>query len=706
MTRLACLAAALALAGCRCGPGNTGGIDAGFRLVTEEVDFGRVLEGDRAVRPVTVQNTTRVDLELTLSLESPFSAPATLFLGGGSEETFLVQFLAGDRAEERTLAIESRGGALSLPVRGVGVRPPICVPTAPCRVSAYVLELDVCVESAAPEGSACQTESLCLEKGECRSGQCVGVARTCDDNDKCTVDSCSAASGCVHLPRTCPAPSSACKVATCDPTTGCGEGVAADFTVCGAVDCAQGQFCLNGTCQTATTPEGFLCAGPTPCQGPGTCRSQQCVRPDAGILTPELSVPLLGRPPAGGPQLVSAQGNVYTVLCGAYGADGGADAGGGEADGGADGGADAGPVESCVVASWTGTGFDRYLRPTADGGARWLGGVSQARLALNAGDAVETALASTGLSLDAAALGGTCGPSGVAHDPAGDVWALARDGGASLLWRLPSLDGGGGTSLSLPAPAELLAVDEQGALWAFAPSRGWLGRVVPGDGGHALGAVLDLADAGQAALSTAGGTVAFGARWLSRPEADGGRALSEWPALDDAGARNAWLPRDALMIPGVGAALLRRCEAPLTSCAPLDEATFVVLFDPSTGAERWTAKVLPSAVAAGVVEYAVGRAVIPQAPAVDFVAAAVRVDFDAGTQSYLQVFADGARTVLCPFPDGTALEAATWDDGRMYTLAHRRDGGFFFEAWDMKGAPLSSFGWPKTHGVGGTRQAR
>lgn len=692
-------AALLALSGCRCTPG-TGTVDPGFRILTEEVDFGRVLEGERAYRPVTIQNTTRVDIDVSAAIAAPFNVPATIALAGGSEATFQVEFKAGDAAAESTLTLEApNGGKHELLVRGVGVRPPNCMPSGPCRSTRYVLETDACEEGPAPEGSACQTQSLCLERGECRAGMCVGVARTCDDNDLCTVDSCSPASGCVHTPRICPLPAGACKVATCDPTSGCGEGTAPDFTLCGNYTCAQGQFCLSGNCQTALTPDGFLCAPPTPCRGPGTCKAQQCDIPDAGILTPDLTVPLFGHAPSTGAQLVNHAGNVYTVLCGPFG-----DAG--LPDAGSDGGSDAGPLESCLLASWTGTGFERYQRASGDGGERFLGGVST-RVVLNGGETLDTWVAANGAGAASDPLPGTCGPSGVAHDLYGSVWAVAKDGGSAVLARLPGLDGGAPFALSLPAPAELLALDEAGALWAFAPERGWLGKVSATDAGFELGEVVDLADAGAAALSLARGTVAFGARWLSLPAADGGRALAELPAADDAGIALEWSARDTLLSFGLGASLYRQCDPPVSSCTDFDKATYVVLFDAATGARRWSAKALPPQVEARVVEYAVGRVSVPTPPStIDFIATAVVVDFDAGTQSYLEVFADGERSVLCPFPDGTALEAATWGDGRMYTLARRPDAGFLFEAWDMKGAPLSTSGWPKTNGVAGTRQAR
>jgi Dictyostelium (slime mold) repeat len=695
VTRALAIAALCALAGCRGCDNGTGTVDPGFRVITEEVDFGRVLEGERAQRPVTLQNTTRLDIDVSASVADPFAVPVTVFLAGGSEATFQVEFRAGDAFAERTLTLEANGGEHTLQVKGTGVRPPNCTASGPCRDVRYNLEEDKCEEGPAPEGSACQTESLCLEKGECRSSMCVGVPRTCDDNDQCTVDSCSPASGCVHTPRICPLPGGQCKVATCDPTTGCGEGTAPDFTLCGAFTCTTGQFCLSGNCQTALTPDGFPCAPQTPCRGPGLCKSQQCAIPDAGILTADLTVPLAGHAPSTGAQLVAASGNVYTVLCGPFGDAGVSDAG-----------SDAGSPEVCLVASWTGTGFDRYARPTEDGGERLLAGAS-ARVAVNAGDAVEALVAATGNQPTRDSVAGTCGPSAIAHDPWGNLWALARDGGGATLARLPSLDGGLPASVSLPAPAELLAIDEAGGLWAFAPSTAWLGRVVDSDAGFTLAETLELFDAGLPALSVAQGTVAFGARWLSLAAPDGGRALTEFPTVDDGGLPVEWVSRDALMTQGIGAALYRQCDPPLTSCVDADKATFVVLFDARTGAHRWAARALPPFVPASVVEYAVGRATIPQPPStVDFVAAAVVVNFDAGTQSYLQVFADGERTVLCPFPDGTALEAATWGDGRMYTLAQRADAGFFFEAWDMKGAPLSSTGWPKTNGVAGTRQAR
>jgi hypothetical protein len=266
MKRVAVLTFLLVLPGCRC----TEVIDPsqpGFRAETTELDFGRVAEGNTVALEVTVVGTGRPDIDVNLETDLPFLVPTMVRVPGGSSTTFSVEFQAGNGPVTGEVRLSANTTTARVKLKGVGVRAKICVPSAPCKLSIYSLELDLCVESVAMDGSGCQPNSVCLEKGECRSGLCQGTARTCDDLDACTIDSCAMDVGCIHVSRSCPPPTAACRVSTCDATNGCGEATAADGTPCGTVDCTSAHLCVGGGCVTVPTPEGFLCGPPTPCQG-------------------------------------------------------------------------------------------------------------------------------------------------------------------------------------------------------------------------------------------------------------------------------------------------------------------------------------------------------------------------------------------------------------------------------------------------------
>ena len=683
---------ALTLGACRCPGGGLGQVDPGFRAATAELDFGRVLEGDSRALPLVLQATSRLDVEVEAQVDAPFAVPAVVTVLGGAEVTLTVTFLAQDVPAESTVRLTAQGVTLEVPVRGVGVRPPRCVPSAPCRVSRYLLDEDRCEESLAAEGAACQPQSDCLERGECRSGACVGVPRACDDGDACTVDGCAEGQGCVHTPRVCPAPTVPCRVATCDPTSGCGEAQAPDFTLCGTADCDAGSFCESGACRTLPTPDGFPCAPQTPCQPRGTCQAHVCERPDAGDLVPAFTLPLPAAPPSGGGGLVVAQGNAYAVLCG----DGpwpGLDAGA----------ADAG--RACAVWSWTGTGFDRFAVPTQDGGARAVRMAGSGRGLVWGDGRLEVHAQAGGAALGALEPGGACGPLGVAQDGRGAYWvAAARDGGAALV----RVDDAGVAELApLPDGADVVALDELGDVWTWAPARGVLRRFLTADGGAEPDGTWDFADAGQAQLAVAAGVVAAGARWLLVPAPDAGWSVLDWPLAGDAGQPLEWSAGDVVLSGGTVAALHQRCDAPLASCAPLDRSTWVWVVDTRGFAPPWEAKVAPGGVASQVAAVALGRASLTVPPvSVDLVSTVLRVEHDAGVQSYLEVYAAGERAVLCRFPDGTAVEQAAFGDGRLLTFARRGDGGLRLEAWELTGLPATTSGWPVADGVAGTRRAR
>lgn len=719
--------AVAALPGCRgCGT-DVDPLDADFRVdpSTQALEFGRVLEGGRVTKNVIVLAETRASLTVTVSVGQPFLAPARVQVPGGGQVEVPVTFVAGNGEVTGTLVLSAPSRTVEVPLHGTGVRPPVCTPSGPCALSTYDLSLDRCVETTAPDDTACDPGNVCLEQGRCRGGLCLGVARSCDDNNACTNDGCSMVSGCVNTPRTCPAPSDPCKVAACDPVTGCGEAPAEDGRICGEVDCVSGHFCVLGTCQVLPTPDGFLCGTAVACIPEARCQDQQCVRPDAGPWLPRWSAPVPGLPSTSAPALLATAGNLFFNTCGVPrpvpdagdadggdaggdggadagadgGADGGADAGGDPDAGAADGGFDAGPGDDggvCALASWTSSGFDRFVAPYETDGERRLLNLSPRGVLLARDGGLELRSGMSGALLEALDVAPPPGAVAVGEDAG---ISLLLDDGTLATWS----DAGLVPVLALGGPG-VLALDVAGALYAWQADAGVLLRVrTDEDGGQRVDVVQ--VDAGGASLVTAGASAFLGGAervtWLS----DGGVDREAFAWWTDAGVRLSPLPRAVLATPDSVVAFARRCAQPLTSCLPTDEETWVRVVDPRTGVLRYEAKVLPAGLDSRLEEAALVN-VTPGS-----VAALVEADFSSldagyGVGAYLEVFSEGRRAVLCPLPpESSRLRGALFAAGSLFVFADRGDAGVVLEAYELRGLSLTFSGWPQADGVEGVRRA-
>ncbi|MEW5743295.1 MAG: hypothetical protein AB1938_30580 [Myxococcota bacterium] len=718
------LALTAALLSCRgCGT-DVDPLDADFRVdpSTQSLEFGRVLEGQQVTKTVLLFAETRAALTVTASVGRPFSAPMTVDIPGGGMAEVPVTFTAGNGEATGTLVLSAPSRTVEVSLHGIGVRPPVCTPSAPCRESTYDLVLDQCVETISPDDTACDPGNICLEQGRCRAGMCLGVPRTCDDNNACTNDGCSMTSGCVNSPRTCPAPADPCKVAACDPLSGCGEANALDGTVCGDVDCVSGHFCLAGGCVTLPTPDGFLCGAAIACIPEARCRNQVCTRPDAGQWLPRWSARVPGQPSTEAPSLLASAGNVFFSTCGVPrpvldgGADGGSDGGddagldGGGADGGEDaglldggfedGGLDAGPGDDggvCALASWTSSGFDRFVTPYETDGARRLLNLSPRGALLARDGGLELRSLADGTLKDA--VDAVPVPGGVAVSPdAGLVlWladgTVAHWGDAGLV---PVLALGG---------AGVLALDTAGALYTWEPDAGVLSRVTDeGDGGLALTAVR--VDAGLSSVVVASDHVVVGGRQQVRWLSDGGTDFVDLSWFSDAGVLLEAEPRGVLASTDSVVIFARQCVSPLMSCLRVDQELWARVTDLRTGAVRWQAKVLPAGIESRLEE----AALVNFMPGT--VATLVKADFSGldagyGLGAYLQVFAEGRRAVLCPLPvESSDVRGALFAAGSLFVLSNEGDSGVVvLEAYELKGLPLSYSGWPQADGVEGMRRA-
>lgn len=190
-----------------------------------------------------------------------------------------------------TLAVEAEvGGKSQTALRGEALPIPSCPLPSACHDIAFDLARDTCAEHPHPDGRSCEGASVCLTAATCLGGRCVGIEKSCDDSDACTLDTCNAKNGCEHLPApACPGDGK-CQRGVCDKLKGCGFERADDGTACGPMQtCDAAEVCIAGSCVIRDPPDGYVCAEASPCQGEGRCVGDGCVRPSATALAPTWS---------------------------------------------------------------------------------------------------------------------------------------------------------------------------------------------------------------------------------------------------------------------------------------------------------------------------------------------------------------------------------------------------------------------------------
>ncbi|MBN9682424.1 MULTISPECIES: hypothetical protein [unclassified Corallococcus] len=713
--------------GCRCGDDpNVGGASASFRSQEEVVDFGRVLEGTQVRRSLTLVATGRAGVTVDAVTDAPFFVVVSqIVVGGSGTGTVDILFSAGNTPVEGELVLTAGRTTAKVKLTGVGVRPLTCVPRGECRDSRFDLDSGQCVESPLGDGASCIPSSRCQENGLCQAGVCVGQPRRCNDDNPCTVDSCSPTQGCVTANVACPVPSDPCKVGVCDRNSGCQEVDVADFSPCGAVSCKAARVCFSGTCRSVTPPDGFVCAPATPCQEEGKCNAGECVRPDAGDLEPDFSAELGGAPIAedGGPVLLVDDGTVYVSVCGE----------------------DAG----CWLAAYTESGLLRYESPYEDGGARTLLAASDAGVVVLAPEALEsyaprgvgelrwrTSLTFADAALDGGTpevMPGTTGAGRVALTKEGDVltyvtWSddagmepqhsrlvlLSADAGAPLAMG-PEEDGGG---------AARLAVDDARGVYLYTP---WDGRLaftnwalpeVSTDGGTLMarpdpsfgdapedGGIASLSleplDAGvpggAPSLALASGRLLVGTQAFL--DTDGGVLT----ALDwDAGTRTlSPLAEPVLMSPGgmVGHAFASACDhTDGTPCTGAELRTVLRSFSSDDGHFLTEVDVLPSLLLPGAFHEA---ALLEQ----NTVGVLAEAELPNGQrQAWLEWIAFGNKLNQCSLKGRVEVAGAVFA-GDLLHVALRRDGVWWLESYPL-GGRTEVRGWPQRNASpAGTRRA-
>lgn len=719
--------AVLTLIASGCGDDIIGSTSAGFQTQTKELDFGRVLEGAEVTRQVELTATGRADVVVDVSTTGPFRAPSTIDIPGGGSASLDVTFTAPDGDADGKLVLSVRDERFEIALSGRGVRPLDCIPTAPCRVSRFVLETESCQEVTADNGTMCTPEGLCLENGVCLDGVCVGTPRTCDDGNACTQDACSPDVGCVQVDvsKQCPTPANPCEFAICSPATGCGTAVREDQAICGSVDCITANLCVSGVCKPLPTPEGFLCAPPTPCQGEGTCSQGECRRPDAGPMAPAWSM-TLGPAPADVPRreagILAFNGNLYFETCGLASQDGG-----------------------CALVSFTPNGFQRFEEPLGfDGGVLHAvtstGAVLQQEdlLALHAlaggariatvplesfrtvevPDAAVPRVSEDGLAVDQdggvvvavswietfAAISDAGMDGG--EDGGEDAGVLFIESSAGLSLAHWSVDPDAGVSATARflvdagpvGNAVSVALSGDGATWLHDAMRVWRFAVEP-DGGVPTELEVQLPIAGGQSLSVgASGLWAFTGGELAI-NADGGVVPLLLPT--DAGVGEASIDFEVLSTAGTGFTFFRACRDPLPEpCTEEERAVVVRAFALSDLLPLWETPVLPGLTDGRIIEASTLGGVLTGT-----VATLTEAQLNGTWRTDVQLFLAGERAMLCQLSGEPRVGSAVFNNGFLYVLA-ARNGQWRIEAYDLKGMPFIDSGWSKRGAASGQRRER
>ena len=262
-----------------------------LQLSPEQLDFGALWIGHQG-RELTFRLVNKGRSTLPLRWEAmalPFVVPVLPAEAPSGELPVTVRFLPAELGKfAGVLRARSDGDlALALPMAGEGRDLPSCPPSeGECAESVFDLQLGRCVYRALTDGTGCDAHSACVLSSTCQAGRCVGVEKSCDDANRCTLDTCNAVAGCEHLPAPpCPGDGK-CQVGSCDPTSGCGLAPADDGTACGPMQtCDVAQVCIAGNCELRDPPDGYVCAEASPCQAQGLCSGSTCYRPNATVLS-------------------------------------------------------------------------------------------------------------------------------------------------------------------------------------------------------------------------------------------------------------------------------------------------------------------------------------------------------------------------------------------------------------------------------------
>lgn len=287
-----CVAVLLAAMGCREPHLRTA--TGQVKLSPASVDFGTLWAGaEEKTLTVELLNEGHSDVEVAWQVDDgAFTVvdPPAVAPSGTTAISVRFKPLSTGQQRRRLQVLAADQDPQEVLLLGAARETPVCAAPGECRTVHFDVTTGTCVEDQLPDGQACNAGSVCITNATCHAGQCVGLEKSCDDGNACTLDVCNATLGCEHLPAPpCPG-DGACQVGVCNPATGCGLAPASDGTTCGPVQtCDAAQVCIGGSCVTRDPPDGYLCAEASPCQGEGHCKGSTCERPAARALQPAWS---------------------------------------------------------------------------------------------------------------------------------------------------------------------------------------------------------------------------------------------------------------------------------------------------------------------------------------------------------------------------------------------------------------------------------
>jgi hypothetical protein len=510
--------------------------------------------------------------------------------------------------------------------------------------------------------------------------------------------------GCIHTARTCPAPTAACQVATCDSRMGCGFGAAPDLPRCGDIDCVEANFCFMGTCRREPTPEGYPCSPAIACLPEATCQQQECRRVSEAEWTRDWSAPLQGQVTG---ELTSSGATLYFSMCvdrpDAGLADAGLDAGevdagevdAGEVDAGLDdagspdsGLTDAGLTDAgidggvlvCGLSSFTGTGFLRFTRPYDDELPRRALSVSPEGVVVWRDGGLEVRSTVNGVVRFETPFGG--GRSQVAIARSGIFFV---ENGTLQEW----VDGGLRTLGAVERAAQLA---KGAALFTWDADAGLLRRFdVNDDGGVRIVSVS--AGAGlPGALGVSNATAVLGGAGRLTLFDDGG---SVWIPFDFADAGFDFRFDEQTLSSGfLSDVLVERCDG---GCSIDFDG-----FDALTGARRWSGPLITRRESGRLLQ-----STLVDLGAGDNVVAVVRLDGDGGVRTEARLLVQGETNSICRLPQLSGdVVRAHFTSSALVVVVRRPDGRLVLESYPLGVLPLARTGWPSPQGVGGGRVDR
>ena len=204
-----------------CRPNVSAPVDGALAFEPTTLAMGDVYEGHRRADELDLVLSSRAPCEVELDVGGGFTLDegTTLQLAAGERKTLTVRPPATGLGEHSG-SVTARGCELTATAMlSVNlIARPQCGNSSSCRTARFDVDTGACVEDAVSDGTACADS--CLTAATCTAGECRGQAKSCEDDDPCTLDVCSTGAGCQNLPAglLCPPPAqcpSACLGPSC-----------------------------------------------------------------------------------------------------------------------------------------------------------------------------------------------------------------------------------------------------------------------------------------------------------------------------------------------------------------------------------------------------------------------------------------------------------------------------------------------------------